>query len=495
MACNGGTCSPTGSNANLNVKDLRRMLARSDVSIVSTSVNPDIGVLAALMWTNGRRLTLDAVESIHIRAPIVVEGPGGLTLVTNDGGVGGDYTFNPATAGAITFWDTDSSLVINGKSFTLVKRLPHLVAQIALNPSGNYALVNDYDSSVDGTYTDTPIRGVFTGTFEGLGHTITKLQIQGGAQGAFAAGLFAQSNGTLRDIALTGLTIRMPNAGSAGALVVANQGTVAHAFASGLIEVDGDEAGGLVYSNAGLITQSSADVTVIGTQAGGLVDDNDATGTITWSHAGGSVSATQAGGYAGGLVQANSGAIADCYATGPVAGTTAGGLVGLTTGPIVQSFASGAVGNGVIGGLVGIVLGGGTVSQSYATGTVAEGGNVSSIAMGGLVGVNQVGDGVRNIVESYSTGAVEDHEVQYVGGFVGDDQQGHHARNGYWDFDTSGITDPGQGAGRPRGDRGITGLTDVQLKAGLPAGFDPAIWGQDPAINGGWPYLLANPPQ
>jgi len=38
-------------------------------------------------------------------------------------------------------------------------------------------------------------------------------------------------------------------------------------------------------------------------------------------------------------------------------------------------------------------------------------------------------------------------------------------------------------------------LTDAQLKAQLPDGFDPKIWGQSPTINNGYPYLLANPPQ
>jgi hypothetical protein len=64
----------------------------------------------------------------------------------------------------------------------------------------------------------------------------------------------------------------------------------------------------------------------------------------------------------------------------------------------------------------------------------------------------------------------------------------------YWDLDTSGISDPGQGAGNKSNDPGITGLTDPQLKNALPAGFDPKIWGQEAAINNGYPYLLANPP-
>jgi hypothetical protein len=62
-------------------------------------------------------------------------------------------------------------------------------------------------------------------------------------------------------------------------------------------------------------------------------------------------------------------------------------------------------------------------------------------------------------------------------------------------MDSSGIDDPGEGAGTPRNDPGITGLTDAQLKSALPAGFDPNVWGQSPNINNGWPYLLANPPQ
>jgi hypothetical protein len=67
--------------------------------------------------------------------------------------------------------------------------------------------------------------------------------------------------------------------------------------------------------------------------------------------------------------------------------------------------------------------------------------------------------------------------------------------NTYWDLDASGINDPARGAGDPSNDPGITGLTSSQFKSGLPAGLDPAIWGQNASINDGYPYLLANPPQ
>ena len=42
-------------------------------------------------------------------------------------------------------------------------------------------------------------------------------------------------------------------------------------------------------------------------------------------------------------------------------------------------------------------------------------------------------------------------------------------------------------------DRVTDGLGDDNPQS-LPAGFDPAIWGQNASINNGYPYLLANPP-
>ena len=60
----------------------------------------------------------------------------------------------------------------------------------------------------------------------------------------------------------------------------------------------------------------------------------------------------------------------------------------------------------------------------------------------------------------------------------------------YWDIDTSGLSN-----GCANDDcTGVTGLTDTQMKSGLPSGFDPAVWAQSPSINDGYPYLIENPP-
>lgn len=62
----------------------------------------------------------------------------------------------------------------------------------------------------------------------------------------------------------------------------------------------------------------------------------------------------------------------------------------------------------------------------------------------------------------------------------------------YWDTDTSGI--PSDGVGNDPNEPGVTGLSNAQLTSGLPAGFDPTVWAENPNINGGRPYLIANPP-
>ncbi|HEX4081169.1 MAG TPA: GLUG motif-containing protein [Rhizomicrobium sp.] len=123
------------------------------------------------------------------------------------------------------------------------------------------------------------------------------------------------------------------------------------------------------------------------------------------------------------------------------------------------------------GGLVGFSFG--SVQNSYATGAVT-GGRYA----GGAAGAGNF------LSTSYSTGAVSG---AYPGGFIG---FGDDDFSDYWDVTTSG-TDVGVGEGNSTG---VTGLTSQQLQAGLPAGFDPTIWGQNANINNGLPYLLANPP-
>jgi hypothetical protein len=169
---------------------------------------------------------------------------------------------------------------------------------------------------------------------------------------------------------------------------------------------------------------------------------------------------------------------------------TAGGLVGAIGHPgiISGSYATGSVNAGVrdvIGGLVGLNVG--TIVNSYATGAVLGG---QKSWAGGLAGANAGG----TIETSYSTGTVaaEIGNRTLVGGLVGDNAVASPIIQSVWDTTTSGVPNC-----TGHTDTGVdcTGLTTEQLKSALPAGFDPAVWAIDPAINDGYPYLSANPPQ
>ena len=114
--------------------------------------------------------------------------------------------------------------------------------------------------------------------------------------------------------------------------------------------------------------------------------------------------------YTGILAGSNSGTITDSYATGSVSGDNhVGGLVGGNSGDITASYATGsASGDNHVGGLVGRNSSG-DITASYATGSAS---GIDDV--GGLVGENS-GD----ITASYATGSAIG-RANYVGGLVGD---------------------------------------------------------------------------
>jgi hypothetical protein len=211
---------------------------------------------------------------------------------------------------------------------------------------------------------------------------------------------------------------------------------------------------------------------------GVLAGQND--GTILGSHSGGRIGGGQAG---GGLIGSNTGEITRCWSSASSKGSLTGGLVGLNQGPIDASFATGNVtgDSGWAGGLVGATILS-TISDSYATGQVSSRKHQGE---GGFVGLDNGG----TLVTSYSSGSVVDVGGQTVGGFLGDDEGA--VSNDYWDTTTSGTNNGVNDGNEPN----VTGLTTEEFQSGLPAGFDPTIWAEDPSINNGFPYLIANPPQ
>jgi hypothetical protein len=245
----------------------------------------------------------------------------------------------------------------------------------------------------------------------------------------------------------------------------------------------------------GSILDSYAVGPVIGghnTAAGGLAGFNYA--SIFGSYALGNVAVDDSGN-AGGLVGATDGSISGSFATGTVAGSgsyvQAGGLAGSNfgSGTIDTSWAAGTVSAGdysSVGGLAGNNVGG-QISNVYATGNASGGLGADA---GGLMGYSNAA-----VTAAYSTGAPSGAQGAYEGGLIGYADTSSSVSDGYWDVSTSGISNADQGAGNIPNYPGIAGLTTAQLQSGLPEGFDSNIWTEVAGVNGGLPYLIANPPQ
>ena len=395
---------------------------------------------------------------------------------------------------------------------------PALINAVNSNSSGTYALSRDSDAAQDGSYPHSPVATAFNGIFEGLGNAIANLSIFNSSGNSEQFALFAQvgSTGQLNDAVVSNISMQAKTAYLAP-LAGINNGTITHSSATGSLSGLGLNTwsmAGLVIENHGTITRSHASVTMDGLteSAGGLATSNY--GTITLSDASGAVKAVA---LAGGLVGYSQGAIAQSSATGDVSvsldsGASAGGLVGQlqTSGTISESFATGNVSGGVsgakgkqrykhrgleLGGLAG--YSGGAVQYSYATGSVTA--NASPDAkhaqVGGLAGSTSSNPQTSHIMQAYSLGHVSLNDKKYIGGSIGEDfaPQGNQQLV-FWDLDTSGITNPNQGAGNLFDDQGLTGVADPTIRPELTRQFAINIWAEDPNINNGYPYLINNPP-
>jgi len=369
--------------------------------------------------------------------------------------------------------------------------------------------VNDTDFYYD-------FQGVpFSGVFNGNGHTISHLTIEGISN----LGLFGQLHEQAMVSNVSLIAVNVNGVYGVGAIVGDNfGGSITESSSNG--SVNGNWfVGGLVGNNSvGSITGSCSTGAVTGTgdvgglvghngypersnavlancystaiangahRVGGLAGSNDK-GSITTCFSAGAVTGI---GDVGGLVGNNSvGSITDSYSTGRVSGDeVVGGLVGYNADSnITMSYSSSDVRSGdwTAGGLVGWNYNG-SIATSYSTGTVTGnrlvGGLVGYNAecsintshsssevtghgyIGGLVGYNED----SNITMSYSNGVVTGNEN--VGGIVGYNWLSSldvgSTTFSFWDMESSGQTTSAGG----------TGLTTVEMQTAstfLQAGWD-----------------------
>jgi len=230
----------------------------------------------------------------------------------------------------------------------------------------------------------------FTGVFDGNGHTISHLTIQGENN----LGLFGQleSAAEVRALALTDVNI-VGCGDRVGALAGTNAGRVTNCSSTGMVRA-GYDVGGLVGVN-GLIVGVHKGVTLY---AAGTMTECFSTCVVIGAYS------------VGGLAGSNPswmGHIVRCFSTGAVSGTgrSVGGLVGYNGGPVTDCYSKGSVtGAFGVGGLVGDNSGTygevngeyGLITMCYSVGSVAGTGSV-----GGLVGCGPEYEVIDDVIASF----------------------------------------------------------------------------------------------
>ena len=204
---------------------------------------------------------------------------------------------------------------------------------VADNLDAHYILVADLDLDGDELNQWTPIGSFpyapFTGTFDGGGHTISRLYINGNSsyRGLFG---YVGSGGTVKNLNVSG---SVTGAYNVGGVVGYNSGGTVESCGSSC-SVDGhDFVGGVVgRNNGGTVTgcfnTGSVNSTGGSSYAGGVVGDNMSGGTVSCCYNTGTVGGDNS--EPGGVVGYNSSIVRSCYNAGAVnsTATNAGGVVG-----------------------------------------------------------------------------------------------------------------------------------------------------------------------
>ncbi len=245
---------------------------------------------------------------------------------------------------------------------------------------------------------------VFSGYFNGGGHSINNLYINNSSLNSIGLFTKIESDATVENININNADVVGKN--SVGLLAGHNEGTINSSSSGGKVNGSGS-VGGLVGYNNGPINQSysQALVTSTGSDTGGLVGGGSY-GVINNSYATGGVTGSD---NTGGLVGRGND-VSNSYATGNVIGKNqVGGLVG-NSEDINNSYAIGNVfGKKYVGGLAGLLVNQHQVEYTYATGNVT-----GTESVGGLVG----GANSRTFVgSSYSTSNVSADDL--LGGLIG----------------------------------------------------------------------------
>ena len=482
----------------------------------SSTDEGNINVDASIEWSSNV-LTLTADNDIIINAELTSSGTtasDGLVLQYAQTSASGDYSINaPVNLAAGSLFKTQHASDAE-ITYTVITSLGTAgststtdLQGINGDRAGHYVLGADINAGTTSGWNSgagfNPLRN-FTGTFDGLGHTISGLTIDRPSS-VRNTGLFGRVSGAyIRNIGLVGgsvvgkdyvgglvgrskdstisdayVTGSVTGVNSVGGLVGRNDdSTISNAYATGDVTGTGDYVGGLVgmnyYDRVNSNNAFSSNIFATGSVNGagdyvGGLAGMSYFAPISYAYATGSVNGT--GDYVGGLAGMSYFApISYAYATGSVKGSNkVGGLVGLSYfAPISYAYATGSVkGSNKVGGLVGRNHES-PISNAFATGSV-----MGSNYVGGLMGEMYS----ASISNAYATGSVTG-TGEHVGGLVGVGYFSTYTAS-FWGKETSGQA---SGNGVHTNGQTVTGLSTAQMQdpfTFINAGWDfETVWGK-----------------
>ncbi|WP_291524409.1 filamentous hemagglutinin N-terminal domain-containing protein, partial [Acidithiobacillus sp.] len=206
-------------------------------STSNTGGSGDIYVDSPVSWSKNS-LILDAYNNIVVNQPLTATGTAGLTLEygmgsTNGviGGTAASVTLKaPINLGTSSTFSTELGSKGVLTAYTIVDSQSTLQS-IGSSLAGDYALGTNLSltgSTPSGDFTPigTSFNNAFTGTFDGLGHTIAGLTID--TASSSYVGLFGFNKGTIENVGLMGVSVTGSN--DVGGLVGYNNGSITDGY-------------------------------------------------------------------------------------------------------------------------------------------------------------------------------------------------------------------------------------------------------------------------
>jgi hypothetical protein len=332
---------------------------------------------------------------------------------------------------------TAEQLIAIGSDSNLLDKSFVLVADIDLDPNlpgGRIfkdALIAQDENDGVGGHTGSS----FNGFFDGQGHTIANLHIEG--KYGYDAGLFGSLSGLVKDLRLTDVVV---SGSPCGAIAGFNHGTIFRCRVTGQVS-GARNVGGLVGCNwDGSMMECEAQVQVIGdSEVGGMVGGGPGGTLVRCKVLAKVIGNSDVGGLIG---RQSDDSVIECRATGIVTGSNnVGGLIGSYYETFIwKSSANCSVtADQTAGGLIGSARWshGALIVDCYAQGSI------SGSIVGGLMGE---GRDIR-VINSYAACEVFPLEIEngelFIGGLIGDTLTRHwapHTISCFWDTELSGIT-------------------------------------------------------